>query len=199
MLHPVVSPDSAIADSQSFVELKFLLAASAAGTKHVLVAGQASAAKRLWLMTGDGSIDISASEANALVKGVNGEALSAEAIAASTLVQNYLLNIPAAADAAKCVAFALGGVDVGQVLSVQLRIAGISSSAANPERCLRNVSGAKIVQPLVDSAPSYSSDTLVIVRPQLGPSVLMGSLSIADVLDVPAAGEYLELVLIVKN
>lgn len=190
----------------------------AAGTQSVLIQSQARAVKRQYLMLGDGSIDMTLAIAQNLVAVPNETPISNayntnQSNLAIGLV-TYFTNIPAAADAAYCYAFAIGGLNCTDVFSVVLRnYRRTSSSAVNPSDNIINVTaptpigGFSLTQPgnnaiislngsnqilLQDgtTALTYGTNT-VVVCPAYG--VIFGALNITDITDAANAGDILEL------
>ncbi len=200
--------DSGLLGSQGDM-ISLMFTASAAGTVHTLIAPQRGAASKVWAVTGDGSIDLTSAIAQSIVKSESGAALSSEKSALATGLVTFFTNVPAAADGAKSVAFAVGGIGCAQVVWAQLTIMSrASTSAANPSRSLALEAGAKVITvPVVldgssrilddaGSAIALSSDSLVAIP---GHHVLFGGFTLTDVADAPASGDILRLDLIVKG
>ncbi len=190
----------------------------AAGTRSVLSVAQAGAISRQYLMLGDGSIDMTSAIAQGICKGASGELITSasqtnQANLATGMV-TYFTNIPAAADAAYCYAFAIGGLNCTDVFNVVLRNYKRASTAAiNPSVQLINISaptpigGFALSQPgnnptitlngsnqilLQDgsTALAYATNSIVVC-PAYG--VIFGAIQITDVADAAAAGDILEL------
>lgn len=191
---------------------------SAAGTRSVLIPSMASATNWQYLMLGDGSIDMTAAIAQAICRNPNGSSISSpensERAKLAVGLAAYFTNIPAAADAAKCFAFAVGGLLCEDVSYAKLSIfRRTSTSAVNPADILVNIlpatplGGFPVSQPgnnpviTLDSsnmileqdqatAISYASNTLCVV-PAYG--VIFGSFTITDITDTANAGDILVL------
>lgn len=191
---------------------------AAAGTRSVLCASQAGAVNRQYLMVGDGSIDMTSAIAQAICKNPDDTPITASSETQranlATGMVTYFTNIPAAADAANCIAFAIGGLSCSTLYQAVLRnYKRASTAAANPSNNLININAATViggpatVQPgnevqialngssailLQDgsTALTYGTNSMVIC-PAYG--VIFGSFAITDVLDVPAANDILEL------
>lgn len=207
---------SSFADQRS-VRLVYS-AFAAAGTQSVLMTSQAGAASRQYLMVGNGSIDMTAAIAQGICINPNGTPITAstetQRANLATGMVTYFTNIPAAADGAYCIAFAVGGLSCSSLYDVTLRNnRRTSTSAINSSDNLKNIlaatviGGPGVVQPgnytqvalngssailLQDgsTALTYGTNTMVIC-PAYG--VIFGAIAITDVLDVPNAGDILEL------
>lgn len=190
----------------------------AAGTQSVLISSQAQATPRQYLMLGNGSIDMTSAIATAIVADPNGQPntnpLESQRANLATGMVTYFTNIPAAADAAYCYAFAVGGLVCSDVVEIILRnYRRTSTSAVNPGDNIKNIlaatpiGGPALVQPgnqakielnssnqilLRDgsTALTYGTNTVVIC-PAYG--VIFGALQITDVTDAANAGDLLEL------
>jgi hypothetical protein len=191
---------------------------SAAGTQSVLIPSQVQATPRQYLMLGNGTIDMTSAIATAIVKDPNGQPntspLESQRANLATGMVTYFTNIPAAADAAYCYAFAVGGLVCSDVVEIVLRnYRRTSTSAVNPSDNIKNIlaatpiGGPSLTQPgnqqtislngsnqilLRDgtTALTYGTHT-VVVCPAYG--VIFGALAITDVTDAANAGDLLEL------
>ena len=127
-INPLVCPDAGLAASQDSVtiELSFVGASLAAnGSILALVPAQASAGARVHLAVGNGNNSTakpSAAAVQALIKRPNGGSLSAQEQLIATGVKAALDQIEALADGADAVAFALGGLNVSEVIAAELSI-----------------------------------------------------------------------------
>ena len=127
-INPLVCPDAGLAASQDSVtiELSFVGASLAAnGSILALVPAQASAGARVHLAVGNGTnatAKPSAAAVQALIKRPNGGSLSAQEQLIATGVKAALDQIEALADGADAVAFALGGLNVSEVIAAELSI-----------------------------------------------------------------------------
>lgn len=191
---------------------------AAAGTQSVLIPSMASAARWQYLMVGDGAIDMTSAIAKAICANPNGTAITApentqRANLATGLV-TYFTNIPAAADGAYCLAFAVGGLLCEDVSYVKLsNFRRTTTSAVNPADIVVNIlpatplGGFPVSQPgnnpliTLDgsnnileqdqaTAIAYGTNTICVV-PAYG--VIFGALAITDVTDAPNAGDILVL------
>lgn len=191
---------------------------SAAGTQSVLIPSQAQAANRQYLMLGNGTIDMTSAIAQAICKPSNESPITAplnvnQANLATGMV-TYFTNIPAAADAAYCYAFAIGGLNCTDVFSVVLRnYRRTSASAVNPSDNIINILPATPIggpavsvpgnNPVINlngsnqillqdgtTALTYGTNTVVVCEAY---GVIFGALAITDVTDAAAANDILEL------
>ena len=127
-INPLVCPDAGLAASQDSVtiELSFVGASLAAnGSILALVPAQASAGARVHLAVGNGDNSTAkptAAAVQALIKRPNGGSLSAQEQLIATGVKAALDQIEALADGADAVAFALGGLNVSEVIAAELSI-----------------------------------------------------------------------------
>lgn len=127
-INPLVCPDAGLAASQDSVtiELSFVGASLATnGSILALVPAQASAGARVHLAVGNGDNSTakpSAAAVQALIKRPNGGSLSAQEELIATGVKAALDQIEALADGADAVAFALGGLNVSEVIAAELSI-----------------------------------------------------------------------------
>ena len=126
-INPLVCPDAGLAASQDSVtiELNFVGAATATnGVKLALVAPQSSAGARVHLAVGGSGSATSAlptpDAVKALIKRPNGGALSAQEQLIATGVEAALGQVEALQDNKFAVAFALGGLNVSEVLAAEL-------------------------------------------------------------------------------
>lgn len=220
MYSPRVLPDAGVSESQNWAVVEFFFTASAAGTAHTLISQQSMAAQKVFFITGNGTADMSAAVANALVKRPDGKGLDAVAQLLSTGLQTYMTNIPAAADGVFCHAFAVGGLSPTSVLKAEIVVSGSSTSAANPSAVLVNQSAPTVVHTVQlngsnaflqddgSTAIAAGTNTLCIVGGQGsaggsssedgGNSILFGAIASTDVLDTIAAGDRVALRLYVK-
>ena len=124
----MVLPSSGLAFATNTQQIKLLFTVVAAGTEFTLDVSQSSAILSSWMIMGTGTTTLSATRAAQIVgNGVNGTAstyipqtnrivyttgvstdVNSETIAG---LQTYFTNIPAVADGARCIAFAVGGTD----------------------------------------------------------------------------------------
>lgn len=211
---------SAVASVEYQRQLEFVYQGfSAAGTQSVLIPAQASAAPWQYLMIGDGAIDMTIAIAKNICNNPDGSLITApnntNRLALATGLVKYFTNIPAAADGAYCVAFAVGGLiceDVSYVRLVNQR--RTSTSAVNPADILINIlpstplGGFPVSQPgnnpviTLDgsnnileqdqaTAIAYGSANSLCVVPAYG--VIFGCLLITDITDAPNANDILSL------
>ena len=190
----------------------------AAGTQSVLVQSQAQATKRQFLMLGNASAGMSLAIAQTICAPSNEtpitSAYDTNQAALAVGMVTYFTAIPAAADAANCYGFAIGGLNCTDIFTAVLRnYRRTSTSAVNPSDNLINVNAAtpiggfSLTQPgnnaaitlngsnqilLQDgtTALDYGTNTLVVC-PAYG--VIFGSFSITDVTDAANANDILEL------
>lgn len=208
-----VFPDAGVAQSQQSKVLEFWFVASAAGTKHALVQVQQTAAPRVYLMTGTGAVSMLSSEAAAIVALTSptgyvpqsqnviysdGSVTTLPSELQSSLV-SYFAAIPAAADGASCIAFAIGGIDAATIICAELDVMPQSAAATNAMRRLRRVSGQRDLvlrskSPAQAPLASFASDLLVTCQ-----GVAFGSLAVADSTDAPVAGDLLKLTIWLQN
>lgn len=196
MQSPRVMPHAGVSDSQNYTVVEFLFTGSAAGTAHAINAKQAPAAAKVWFLTGDGSADMSAAVANAIVQNADGRALGAESQNLSTGLQTYFTNVPAAADGAYCHAFAIGGVGCTDILSAEIVIRTHSTAAKNSLAGPMNAGTSTVLHSVTLSSGSLVDDagnaiaagtnTLVAV-PQYG--MCFGAVASPDVTDTIASGD----------
>lgn len=178
------SPLSAakVDDSQNWMKLEFHFTAAAAGTAWSLITAQQGCATKCRAATGDASFDLlTAAQAALMVKSDSG-VISTEAQAIADDLVVYFTNIPAAADAAKAIAFCVGGLSGSDVLAARVSWTSVGTAAANSSMWLRN--SARPVVASSSTAVVYGTDTLV-VYPSVG--VVAGAFTLSDALDVPAA------------
>jgi len=196
---------------------------SAAGTQSVLIPSQLSATARQYLMLGNGTVDMTTAIAQGICANPNGVPITAstetQRFNLATGMVTYFTNIPAAADAAYCYAFAVGGLSVKLLNEVILRnYRRTSTSAVNPSDFIKNyaaatqIGGPATVQPgnyvqislngssqilLQDgsTALTYGTHTLVVC-PAYG--VVFGALQITDVTDAANANDVLELEIFIQ-
>ena len=127
-INPLVCPDAGLAASQDAVtiELSFVGASLATnGSILALVPAQASAGARVHLAVGNGTnvtAKPAAAAVEALIKRPNGGSLSAQEQLIATGVKAALDQIEALNDGADAVAFALGGLNVSEVIAAELSI-----------------------------------------------------------------------------
>lgn len=122
----VFSPNAGFAIATNTEEVKLLFTVTAANTEFTLDTSQSSVLATTWMIIGNGSTTLSAARAAQIVanatKGTastyipqtnriaytNGVSTDIDSETASGL-QTYFTNIPAVADGARCIAFAVGG------------------------------------------------------------------------------------------
>lgn len=192
--------DSALAEAQNVEVVRLFMTAKAAGTKWVPVAPQSSVANLVWCMTGDGAIDMTAAEANLLVTGLDGKISSDQALLSSMLV-TFFTNIPAAADGAKAIAFAVAGIGTREVLAARVTHMSASTAARNSACALLTAGPAKKVSVLnaaVVNTPTYGTDLVCIANAAVGCNVVFGTFTLTDVADIPATDTIAVLELFVK-
>ena len=187
-----------LGESQNWqcIELKYT--AAAAGTAWSLIPEQATAARRVLAITGNAAADLlTNAQATALVSNPAGSvrlARATELAAIAAKLVTYFTAVPAAADAAKCLAFVVGGLTgLGRVLCAELEWGGVSSAAANFGPRLRTNGPATVCTSA--SSPTVSANSLVAF-PEAG--VVGGVFAIPDVLDVPGAGAPVTLKLWIR-
>lgn len=220
MYSPRVLPDSGVSESQNWAVVEFFFTGSAAGTPHVLLSKQSAAKPKVWFVTGNGTVDIGATAANALVRRPDLAPLSSTLQLMSTGLQTYMTNVPAAADAAFCHAFAIGGMSPGDICKAEVVITPVGTSARNVTSILVNQSAPVIAhtvqlngsnQFLQDDGTTAivaGTDTLVIVGGQGSAggassidgadSIVFGAIASTDVLDTIGAGDAVTLRLYLK-
>lgn len=180
-------------DSQNWMKLEFHFAAAAAGTAWSLITAQQGCATKCRAIQGNASADLlTAAQAQAMVKNDSG-VISTEAQAIADDLVTYFTDVPAAADAAKAIAFCVGGLSGSDVLAARISWTSVGTAAANNSMWLRN--SARPVVATSSTAVVYGTDTLV-VYPSVG--VVAGSFTLFDVLDVPAANAPVILELWIK-
>lgn len=220
MYSPRVLPDAGVSESQNWAVIEYFFTASAAGTPHALIAGQSMASPKVWFMTGNGTADMSAAAANALVRRSDFRPLDGVLTLMSTGLQTYMTNVPAAADGAFCHAFALGGLSAANVLKAEIVVSPQLTSAINPSRTMVNQSAPVVIHTVQlngsnafleddgTTAVAAGTDTLVIVGGQGvsggsssedgSDAILFGAIASPDVTDTIASGDKLTLRLYVK-
>jgi len=192
--------NSSLAEAQNIEVVRLILTAKAAGTKWVPTALQSSAAPLIWCMTGDGAIDITAAEANALVTGADGKISSDQALL-SSMLQTYFTNIPAAADGAKAIAFAVAGIGAREILAARLTHTTASTAARNTLGSLITQGPAtkvSVVNSAVVNTPTFGTNLINIANALVGCNVVFGTFTLVDVLDIPATDSVAILELFVK-
>lgn len=205
MASPRVFSHSGVSESQNWAEVEFHFTASAAGTKHALIAKQAAADQKVYFMTGDGSIDMTAAQAQAIARHPDGRSLSTDESELATGLVTYFTNIPAAADGAFCHAFAIGGLNASDILSAEIISCSQGTSAKNDAHRLVNFSAAvklsgvslngsnALLKDDGSTAIAAGTDTLVCCN-----GVVFGAIKSPDVLDTLASGDLVTLKLKVK-
>lgn len=190
----------------------------AAGTQSVLIPSQAQATNRQFLMLGNASAGMSSVIATRITSDPNGQPntspYESQRANLATGMVTYFTAIPAAADAAYCYGFAVGGLQCNDVYEVILRnYRRTSTTAVNPADNIKNINtstpigGPSLTQPgnqqtislngsnqilLRDgtTALTYGTNTIVVC-PAYG--VIFGALAITDVTDAANANDLLEL------
>jgi len=193
-------------------------ALSAAGTLSVPIVSQAECTNRQFLLLGNASTSMTLARAQSICGPANGEPItSSDAVNQANLATGmvtYFTAVPAAADAAYCYGFAIGGLNCVDVYSVVLRnYRRTTTSAVNPSDNLININAATpiggpgVTQPgnnaqislngssqilLQDgtTALTYGTNTVVVCEAY---GVIFGALNITDVTDAANAGDILEL------
>lgn len=196
---------SGVQSSQDLKEVVFFLDAKAAGTEFAIKTVQASAEDQVFLIQGDGSVDISDAKAGTICEDQLGDLGTARANL-KTGLKTYLTNIPAAADGVDAIAFAFGGINHEDVLSVEVEWTTEGTAAANASTVLKRF-GAVVIDSVAlngsnallkndgTTAIAYGTDQLVAFPKQ---QVLFGAFTIADVADVPAADVPVKITLLLK-
>jgi hypothetical protein len=188
-----------LGESQLFREITLLFTGTAAGTKLALHPMQAGASSKCAIMVGNGVANLlSASEAAKIAEGDSSKRASpvvqAELDAIAADLVTYCSTVPAAADGALAIAFAIGGLTgSAQVLCAELEWSTVSSTGVNSSLKLRNDSSAKVANSSTNPIPSTSK---LVVFPSAG--VVCGVFTLKDVTDVPGVGAPVTLRLFVK-
>jgi hypothetical protein len=187
------------------VVLKFT--ASAAGTKHELIGAQTVASSRVYFVTGDGTTDLSAADADALVNRV-GITETDEVSDLETGLRTYFTDIAAAADGAECFAFALSfGAQVKDCAAVTMERAAVASDGTNTYNRYELVDSAEILNSVSlsssdelvkdDGSTAISSSDQLVVVPDYG--LVFGLITLKDAGGgIPAANDILTLRALVK-
>ena len=186
--------DPAMAQSQDFSTIELHLVSKAAGTKHTVDEKQASAEDRVYVMIGNGTVDMTSAEANKLVEDELARDLDTDRTNLSTGMVTYFTNIPAAADDADAIAFAFGGIKATDIIEVEYEFETAGTAAANQSMKLRRRTSQVIRDIVLDGSTLQLQDgttDLVYGTHQLvhcpNQQVIFGNLTLPDVADVPAA------------
>lgn len=124
-IHPLVCADAGLAASQNVQVVEFFLQGATVGTNGVklaLLANQSSASNRVHLAIGNGDCSDAkptAAAVEALIKRPNGNSLSAQEELIKTGLKTFLDEIEPAADGAECIAFAVGGLNVSEIVAAE--------------------------------------------------------------------------------
>ena len=129
-INPLVCPDAGLAASQDSVTIELNFAgeavSAAAGNTLALIPAQASASARVHLgiagASGKGDAVLGAAAVKALIKRPNGNSLSAQEELIATGVEAAINQVENLADGADSVVFALGGLNVSEVIAAELSI-----------------------------------------------------------------------------
>jgi hypothetical protein len=178
---------AALGESQNWQCIELMFTAAAAGTPWSLLSEQSGAAQKVRAVTGNGTVDlVTLAQAQALVASDAGtlrQVKQAELDAIAADLVTLLTNIPTAADGARSLVCAVGGLSgLGKVLCAEFSWAGIGTGGANSAVFVREVGPAVVAT----SATSVALSDGIIFWPAAGACVVAAA--IPDVLDVPAAG-----------
>lgn len=138
----------------------------AAGTQSVLCSAQLGAAARQFLLVGNASAGMSSAIAQAICKNPNGSPITAstetQRANLATGMVTYFTAVPAVADGAFCLAFAIGGLVCKNVLDVRLTNRRYEdNSAVNPVTEYANIAAATPIGGFAISQPgNYPSIVL---------------------------------------
>lgn len=196
---------SGVQSSQDLKEVVFFLDAKAAATEFAIKSVQASAEPQVWVIQGDGAVDLADAKAETICEDQLGDLGTARANL-KTGLKTYMTNIPAAADGAEALAFAFGGVNHEDILSVEIEWTTEGTTAANPSTVLKRFDAVVIDEVALDgsnqllkndgsTAIAYGTDTLVAFPKY---QVLFGAFTSPDVLDVPAADVPVKITMLLK-
>lgn len=176
----------------SWNEFVFKFTAAAAGTEHVIVSQMAS--DRVFLITGDGSVDLSAARAEELAKDNKGQ-LDTARTNLKTALQTYFTDIPAVADGAKAIAFALSLGQVRDCAGVSLNWSKVGAANGNLCGGIENVSVPTYITDVAlsasdellldDGSTALSSAKTLVVMPEYG--LVFGYIAVPDALFTAAA------------
>lgn len=197
---------SDIVESQDFVEVVFFLDAKAAATEFEINAAQRSAEQKVYVIQGDGAVDLSSAKADTIVQNEQKSDLDQTLSNLSQGLQTYFTNIPAAADGVAALAFAVGGITHEKILSAELSWNTEGTSAANPTTILKKLDVLPVASVALNGSSQLlkndgstaivaGTDTFVSYPNQ---SVIFGAFVTPDVLDVPAADVPVKLTLRIK-
>ncbi len=180
----------AVSQSQNWTVLEFLFTGSAVGTASVLAPAQQIAGGKVHLLAGDAAGDLlTAAQASVLVSPNSGQISAAQQVVADKLVI-WGTNVPAAADAARCVAFVVGGLGgLGEVLAVELEHALAPAASASAGVIRTRVLGAAVIK-LSSDTLVYGTDNLVFF-PEA--DVLAGNFLLAESANSPIVGAEIKL------
>lgn len=195
--------------------IKLVFSAAAAGTAWSLITSQTAATNRVWAVTGNASYSMT----TAIATGITQQPYPQQLVSYPQLTTNipnlitgmvtYFTAVPAAANGAFCLAFAIGGMQVSGIAYAQMTVVNQNStSGVNSSRIIANSSGstplphdiylngsnAILLDGSGGSHPiAYGTNTLLTASTQ---NVLFGSIAVTDASDVPASTDLVILELI---
>ena len=183
-----------VVDAISWNEISLKMVAAAAGTEHALIGKQSAAGRRVFCITGDGAIDLSVARSLELV-GDNQGAVSDEARRLATGMRTYFTNIPAVADGAQAIAFALSLGQISDVAGVALSWAKRGAAKGNLCGAIENVSSVVSIRDaalsggnallLDDGVTGLATSDTLVVMPKFG--IVFGYIVVQDALFAAAS------------
>lgn len=186
------------------------LVAATAGTRWAMAAEHAALLPRVYVMTGDGSIDMTNAIATALVKPADAKAASTEETSLATGLVTYFTNIPAAADGACTIAFAVGGLGASHCVRAEMVQTSVSTSGRNTTYTFTrrgpsiDIKGTIALDGSSNLLLDDGSTALVALSTGTHPlvtakGVVFGAFACTDVTDTIANNEVCKLVLWIRN
>jgi hypothetical protein len=200
--HPLVGIDSGLVATQNYQVLELLLTGAAPGTtgaQQPLSAVQGSASPKVFVAFG-GTSDSTAvataftsAKAQALVQAPNYSAINSQTLLGQTYanlavgVRTYVISVAAAADAARCIVFAVGGINAADILEAELSWETNTATGAQATRRITQrgpslnlgdtvaINGSSQLLQLDGSTAVTIANSLVSVK-----GVILGSFALAD-------------------
>jgi hypothetical protein len=194
--HPLVGIDSGLVATQNYQVLELLLTGAAPGTtgaQQPLSAVQGSASPKVFVAFG-GTSDSTAvataftsAKAQALVQAPNYSAINSQTLLGQTYanlavgVRTYVISVAAAADAARCIVFAVGGINAADILEAELSWETNTATGAQATRRITqrgpslNLGDTVAILQLDGSTAVTIANSLVSVK-----GVILGSFALAD-------------------
>lgn len=187
--------DNGLADAADVAVINIFFTTAAAGTPWTPILSQRAAAGKVLAVQGTGSYSVPTALINGLLESGDGVSNTTNAILVRTLLTTYWTNIPAAADAARAITFAVAGIAARDVVAARLIMSTGATNARNHLGALLNVGPLAVKKPT--DTLVYATDTLAIF-PAVGSGLVVGSFTLTDVLDVPDANTIAQLQLFVR-